>query len=180
MSTQQSAVPDFTVDHLIIGAGVIGLAVAERLSRRAESTTLLAEKNARIGEETSSRNSEVIHTGLYYPTDSLKARLCIEGKQMLYDYCRAHNIPHASVGKWVVAQNDTQCEYLHRLQDKLRGLGVPVHLISSERMREQEPHIKGQASLVSPTTGIIDTHSLMGMLQGQIGDNGGDIALNTK
>ncbi|KAK9712719.1 hypothetical protein K7432_006939 [Basidiobolus ranarum] len=174
-----SNTPEFTVDHLVIGGGVVGLAVAERLSRHSKSSTILVEKNSRIGEETSSRNSEVIHAGLYYPEDSLKTSLCIRGKNMLYDFCKEYSVPHSQITKWVVAKNEEQAEYLIRLEEKAKRLNVPVEFISLKDRERLEPAVKAREALVSPTTGIVDSHGLMERLEWLINENGADIACMT-
>ncbi|KAJ2507656.1 hypothetical protein H4217_008742 [Coemansia sp. RSA 1939] len=169
-----------SVDHLVIGAGVVGLAVGRRLSQRTGTSTLVVDKNERLGMETSSRNSEVIHAGIYYPPDSLRTRLCIEGKNALYEYCTRHNVPHKKVGKWVVAQNDAQAEYLHVLEAHCRKIGVPAEIISGSQARRIEPQVHAEKEvLVSPTSGIVDSHSFMAALHGDIVDNGGDLATSS-
>ncbi|KAJ2654015.1 hypothetical protein GGH99_007444, partial [Coemansia sp. RSA 1285] len=168
------------VDHLVIGAGVVGLAVGRQLSQRTGTSTLVVEKNEQLGMETSSRNSEVIHAGIYYPPDSLRTRLCIEGKNALYEYCTRHNVPHKKVGKWVIAQNDAQAEYLHALEAHCRNIGVPAEIISGSQARRIEPQVHAEKEvLVSPTSGIVDSHSFMAALHGDIVDNGGDLATSS-
>ncbi|KAF9929334.1 hypothetical protein FBU30_001695 [Linnemannia zychae] len=175
---------EYEVDHLIIGAGVVGLAVAERLAARGGST-LLVEKNAAAGQETSSRNSEVIHAGLYYPPNSLKTKLCIRGNEMMYKLCERYNIEHQQITKWVVGQHDSDLEYLEALSKKANKLlprtkrmpGPPTYMLTQEEMRAQEPFVKGKAALVSPRTGIVDVHGLMQVLETRIQDHGGDLVL---
>ncbi|KAG0276224.1 hypothetical protein BGZ95_007821 [Linnemannia exigua] len=181
------AVADFEyeVDHLVIGAGVVGLAIAERLAARGGGSTLLVEKNVASGQETSSRNSEVIHAGLYYPPNSLKTKLCIRGNEMMYDFCEKYNIEHQQITKWVVGQSESDLEYLETLSKKADKLlprtkrmpGAPTFMLSEEEMRSQEPFVKGRAALVSPRTGIVDVHGLMQLLETKIQDHGGDLAL---
>lgn len=125
----------------------------------------------------SSRNSEVIHAGIYYPNDSLKTRLCIQGNRKLYELLSRTQIPYDKVGKLVVAQSEEQHEYLKSLQEKASRLGVETHLISGETAIEMEPELRAHSALYSPSTGIIDSHALMDYLHGQIIDNGGDVAL---
>ncbi|KAF9388268.1 hypothetical protein CPC16_006583 [Podila verticillata] len=175
---------DFEVDHLVIGAGVVGLAIAERLAARGGST-LIVDKNDAAGQETSSRNSEVIHAGLYYPTDSLKTRLCIRGNQLLYELCDKYNIEHQQITKWVVAQTESDLAYLENLSKKAHQLllpttrmpGSPTYMLTQKEMKAQEPHIHGLAALVSPRTGIIDVHGLMQFLEMRIQEHGGDLVL---
>ncbi|KAF9143621.1 hypothetical protein BGX30_015185 [Mortierella sp. GBA39] len=176
---------EYEVDHLVIGAGVVGLAIAERLAARGGGSTLLVEKNAAAGQETSSRNSEVIHAGLYYPPDSLKTKLCIRGNEMMYDLCERYNVDHKQITKWVVGQSESDLEYLENLSKKADRLlprtkrmpGPPTYLLSQEEMRAQEPFVKGRAALVSPRTGIVDVHGLMQLLETRTQDHGGDLVL---
>ncbi|KAJ3029867.1 hypothetical protein HK097_005703, partial [Rhizophlyctis rosea] len=134
--------PDISVDHVVIGAGVVGLAVAERLSRQKDATTLVLELHAAFGTETSSRNSEVIHAGIYYPPTSLKTRLCIRGKNLLYPLCEKHNIPYKRVGKWIVATDDAQIPELDKIKSRADSLGVPVHFLSQSEANAIEPNVK--------------------------------------
>ncbi|KAI7901539.1 FAD dependent oxidoreductase [Cokeromyces recurvatus] len=173
--------PDVEVDNIVIGAGVVGLAIGEKLTReRPNEMTFVIDKNKRIGEETSSRNSEVIHAGLYYPEDSLKTKLCIQGNRMLYDLCRERKIRHKRIGKWIVAQNKEQHQYLQRLYNKATRLGVETYFIDQQReIKAQEPNIHALSVLVSPSTGIIDSHHFMSYLEQQISQQGGDVVLST-
>ncbi|KAI8980430.1 FAD dependent oxidoreductase [Pilobolus umbonatus] len=172
--------PDLEVDNIVIGAGVVGLAIGERLTReRSHEVTFVVEKNKRIGEETSARNSEVIHAGLYYPEDSLKTRLCIQGNRMLYQLLEKTTIPYRRIGKWVVAQDESQEEYLRKLHSKAERLGVETYFMGHEEAKTKEPHVQLQSALVSPTTGIVDSHSYMEYLSEKISESS-DIALCTK
>jgi len=165
----------------VIGGGVVGLAVAERLARtRSSETTILVERHGQIGEETSSRNSEVIHAGLYYPETSLKTRLCIRGKNMLYDLLQNTNIPYKKVGKWVVAENEDQTSYIIDLHEKSKRLGVPTFFMTAEEAHKEEPEVRAHSVLVSPTTGIIDSHSYMEYLESSLTNSGGDVALGSE
>ncbi|KAF9359516.1 hypothetical protein BGX26_012149 [Mortierella sp. AD094] len=173
----------FEVDHLVIGAGVVGLAIAERLAARGAGSTLLVDKNQLAGQETSSRNSEVIHAGLYYPQDSLKTRLCIRGNELMYEFCEKNNVEHRQTTKWVVGQNEADLEYLEGLSKKAQALLLPTRrmpgpatfIINEKQMLEQEPHVRGKVALVSPRTGIVDAHGLMCALEAKIQDHGGDV-----
>ncbi len=158
-------------DITVIGAGVVGLAVAEELSRRCRNILLL-EKNDSHGQETSSRNSEVIHAGIYYPEGSLKARLCIEGRKLLYEACEKRGIPHRRTGKLIVATNAGEEEALHGLLGKAHANGVDDMLMLSGRVvNSLEPEVFASAGLLSPSTGIIDSHSLMrALLIGAMGN----------
>ncbi|GHG04047.1 NAD(P)/FAD-dependent oxidoreductase [Thalassotalea marina] len=148
-------------DAVVIGAGVVGLAVAAKLSKRFNSV-LLVEKNARFGEETSSRNSEVIHAGLYYPTNSLKAKFCVEGKHKLYQYCQDKNIPFNNTGKLVVAHSVNEQEKLESIMQQGISNGVDdLFLVSKNQLHDLEPLVSAETGLMSPSSGIIDVHSYM-------------------
>ena len=164
------------VDAVVVGAGVIGLAVARRLAMSGCDVIVLEAADA-IGTETSSRNSEVIHAGIYYPTGSLKARLCVEGKHRLYQYCRTHGIAHKRLGKLIVAANARQTGALDGLQAKAADNGVSdLVLLDGRRARALEPALHADAALLSPSTGIIDSHALMLAFQGEAEDHGAMIA----
>ncbi|KAK9364757.1 putative FAD-dependent oxidoreductase [Lipomyces kononenkoae] len=165
--------------HLVIGAGVVGLSVAARLAR-GRGAVLLVDRHSAIGTETSSRNSEVIHAGLYYPPDSLKTKLCVTGKKMLYKVCEEAGIPYRNCGKWIVAQTDAEQEYLESMQEKARQLEIPTEMVPLSRAKAIEPAVTARkAILSSPTTGIVSSHSLMAYLLGKFEASGGDLALNT-
>ena len=151
-------------DVCIVGAGVIGLAIARRLSQQYQ--VLLLERHAQTGMETSSRNSEVIHAGLYYPPGSLKERLCVEGRQALYDYCTHHDIPHRRIGKLIVSPTPDHPE-LQRLRATAQRLGIPLHSLDQQRLAEREPAVKAAEGLYSPETGIIDSHQYLYRLRQQ-------------
>jgi len=150
-----------TFDITIIGAGVIGLAIAERLSARYRNV-LVIERHDRHGQETSSRNSEVIHAGIHYPVHFLKSLLCIEGNRLLYEICRKRQIPHRRLGKLIVATCDDECLQLEQMQEEAGEKGVEGLVLLGERQaRTLEPDVRAKAALFSPATGIIDSHSLM-------------------
>jgi L-2-hydroxyglutarate oxidase LhgO len=154
------------IDCCVIGAGVVGLAVARRLALAGREVVVL-EKADSIGTETSSRNSEVIHAGLYYPTDSLKARLCVAGKHALYRYCEEHGVAHQRLGKIVVASSEPEIATLEKYRKQAHINGVTdVEWLTLERVREMEPAVRCVAALDSPSTGIIDSHALMLAYQG--------------
>ncbi|RMZ84019.1 hypothetical protein DV737_g1367, partial [Chaetothyriales sp. CBS 132003] len=170
---------DFT--HTVIGGGVIGLAVAARLSSRANTTTLLLERHPSAGQETSSRNSEVIHAGLYYGPSSLKTRLCIRGKHLLYALCEAKAIPYRRTRKWILAQDEAQLAECQKVHDLARSLGVPTRFLSRSEIGEREPDVRAEAGVLeSETTGIVDSHSLMIYLEGATQERGGDVVYNTE
>lgn len=176
-----TATADFVVDNLVVGGGVVGLAIAAQLASIKGTSTILVERNHRLGEETSSRNSQVIHSGIYYPKDSLKTRFCIRGKEMLYDVCQRHGISHDRVGKWIVAQTDDEMKYLQSLHSKASTLGVETSFLDPDEAKSIEPAVRAEAGvLVSPTTGIVDVHELMSYLEGTIEEaSDADIALET-
>ena len=149
------------VDAVVIGAGLVGLAVARALATAGREVVILEAEDA-IGTHTSSRNSEVIHAGIYYPQGSLKARACVEGRQRLYAYCAEREVPHRRCGKLIVATDAAQLEKLEGIRQKAHANGVTdvVHL-SAAQARAMEPELQCVAALHSPSTGIIDSHALM-------------------
>ena len=167
------------VDCVVIGAGVVGLAIG-RLLAMAGREVVIAERHTSFGEETSSRNSEVIHAGLYYATGSLKANLCVRGKALLYDYCERRQIPHARCGKLIVATDEAQLERLRLIRHQAEANGVSdLEDIDARELRRLEPEIVGVAALRSPSTGIVDSHALMQALAADFEDAGGMLALRT-
>ena len=142
---------------------------------------MLLERHGAVGTETSSRNSEVIHAGVYYPRHSLKTRLCIRGKQLLYELCEKHAVPHRRTGKWIVAQTDAQRDALETLHAHCRDdVGVPTRWVASEEIRKDgEGVVAARGALESPTTGIVDAHGLMVCLQGLLEEAGGVVALTS-
>ncbi|TFK56163.1 NAD dehydrogenase [Heliocybe sulcata] len=167
--------PEYAVDFLVVGGGAVGLAIAHRLARRfPDKSTYLVERHPRPGEETSSRNSEVIHAGLYYPPHSLKTRLCIRGRALLYNHCATHNIPHRKTGKLVLAHAH-QRPYIAALHAKALASHspVPTKLITGAEARALEPDLSPSiaAALWSPETGILDSHAFMSSLEAAIADS---------
>lgn len=168
------------VDALVVGAGVVGLAVARELALAGREVIVL-ESEDRIGSGISARNSEVVHAGIYYPSGSLKALTCVAGKQLLYDYCQHKNIPHQRCGKLIVATNREQLSQLKALQAKALANQVSdLRLLSKAEAESMEPDIPAAAALYSPSTGIVDSHRLMLALQGDIESTGGWVALRSK
>ncbi|HOO90681.1 MAG TPA: FAD-dependent oxidoreductase, partial [Syntrophales bacterium] len=152
---------DARFDITIIGAGIIGLAIAEALSARYDNV-LLVEKRGTFGQETSSRNSEVIHAGIYYPPDFLKARFCREGNRDLYEWCREHGISHRRIGKLIVAVTDDEVEELWKIKEQAFRNGIiDLSFLTKEDITDREPYIRVKESLFSPSTGIINSHALM-------------------
>jgi L-2-hydroxyglutarate oxidase LhgO len=147
----------------IVGAGVVGLAVAARLAPRFPETVVL-ERHERHGTETSSRNSEVVHAGLYYPAGSRKARLCVRGNGLLYDLCQRRDIPHRRTTKLVVAAAPGETDDLERLLALGHANGAPVSMLTGDECRRLEPAVPAVAGLLSPTTGIVSAHGLMDAL----------------
>lgn len=167
------------VRAVVIGAGVVGLACARELAARGIET-LVVERNETFGQETSSRNSEVIHAGLYYPAGTLKARLCVEGKRALYTYCAERGIAHRRCGKLVVATGEVQTDYLLKLQRQAVGNGVDdTQLLTANEARRMEPALNCVAALHSPSTGIVDSHALMLSLLGDAEARGAAFSANS-
>jgi L-2-hydroxyglutarate oxidase LhgO len=171
---------NFKSDIAIIGAGVVGLAIAAQVASRNRSVFVL-EKNERFGQETSSRHSGVIHSGIYYPAGSLKAKLCVEGNHLLYELCPKHGIGHKKLGKLIVATNDEETRQLQELKAKGQRNGVVgLKIISRGELKEMEPNVEGVAALLSPSTGIIDSHALMEHFVAKAKDGGAEIAYRKK
>lgn len=167
------------VDAVVVGAGVVGLAIARALALR-DREVLVLESAERIGSGISSRNSEVIHAGIYYPRNSLKARLCVGGKTALYEYCRDRGIPHKRCGKLVVAVSDDEKALLTEIGERAENNGVyDLERLTSAEVSDLEPEIVSVSGLLSPSTGIVDGHALMLSLQGEIGDSGGYVVPGT-
>ena len=146
---------------LIIGGGVVGCAIARAVSARWEDV-FLVEQNPKLGMATSSRNSGVVHSGIYYPKNSLKARHCIEGNRLTYEFCKKHNVPFRHTGKLVVAANAHEEADLEALKKKGEDNGVEgLRLIGPEEIRKREPHIRGSAAMVVPSTGIVSAEELV-------------------
>jgi L-2-hydroxyglutarate oxidase LhgO len=164
----------------VVGGGVVGLAIARKLQQRDGASTVLIEKHGSVGTETSSRNSEVIHAGLYYGPTSLKTKLCLRGKDMLYELCKKHEIPHRNTGKWIVAQDVAQMDALQKVHDFAKSISVPIHFLSKDEAKRREPDVRAEAGVLeSPSTGIVDSHSLMQYLEGDFEDHGGICAFKS-
>ena len=170
------------MDHMecvVVGAGVVGLAVARALALKGREVLLLEACNA-IGTQTSSRNSEVIHAGIYYPAGSLKALLCVQGRGMLYGYCEERGIAHRRCGKLIVATQETQLASLHAIRQRAQVNGVlDLEWLSAAQARALEPALRAHGALLSPSTGIVDSHALMLSLLGDLENAGGVLALNS-
>ncbi|WP_241070094.1 NAD(P)/FAD-dependent oxidoreductase [Achromobacter insuavis] len=167
------------IDCVVIGAGVVGLAIARALAQSGREV-LVAEATEAIGTGTSSRNSEVIHAGIYYPAGSLKARLCVRGKHLLYAYCAERGIPHKRLGKLIVATSAEQAAQLEGIAQRARANGVDdLQFISGEDAMRLEPALQCTAALVSPSTGIVDSHALMLAYQGDAENAGAQCVFHT-
>ena len=165
------------VEAVVLGAGVVGLAVARALAM-AGREVLVLEAAGGIGTVTSSRNSEVVHAGIYYPTGSLKARLCVAGRVALYEYCAAHGVPVRKLGKLIVASDPAEAMRLDAIAAQAAANGVALRRLSGDEARALEPALRVAAALHSPETGIVDSHALMLAYQGELEDAGGALALH--
>ncbi|NLP31848.1 MAG: FAD-dependent oxidoreductase, partial [Oligella ureolytica] len=171
--------PPVDIECVIIGAGVIGLAIARTLAQQGKEV-LIVESESSFGSGISSRNSEVIHAGLYYPVDSLKAKLCLRGKELLYDYCQQQHIPHQRLGKLLVATDNTESAQLMAIKDNAEQCGInDLSILSAEEVKQLEPELNCQLALLSPSTGIVDSHALMLSLLGEAEQAGAQLVLNT-
>lgn len=167
------------LDAVVVGGGVVGLAVARALAQSGREVVILEAEDA-IGTHTSSRNSEVVHAGIYYPKGSLKARTCVAGKELLYEYCVSHGVPHRRSGKLIVATNEEQLGELENIQKKAHANGVTdVVWMTKAQVLALEPELSCVAGLYSPSTGIIDSHALMLAYLGDAEAHGAMLALKT-
>lgn len=169
----------YQADIVIIGAGIVGLAIASEVAREGREVYVV-EKNESFGQEQSSRNSEVIHAGIYYEQDSLKTRLCLEGNKLLYEICERQGITYNKCGKIIVATNDIEAQALEKLFNKGKDNGVPLRMLSKDEMCQQEPNISGVTAFFSPTTGIVDSYELMRYFLGQAVFNGAQMVYRTE
>jgi len=167
------------IDCLVIGAGVVGLAVARELAQ-AGREVVIAEAAEGIGTQTSARNSEVIHAGIYYPPGSLKARVCVEGRKRLYRYLAERGLPHKACGKLIVATSESQKPALETIIARAVASGVDsLRWLSGTDAKAMEPEVRCEIALLSPETGVVDSHALMLSLLGECEAAGGSLALNT-
>lgn len=168
-----------SIDTLIIGAGALGLACAARLAEPGRST-LIVEQETLVGSHTSSRNSEVIHAGIYYPPGSLKDELYLEGRERLYAWCKQWQVPHRRLGKLLVAVSDEERGKLDALANNAKASGVDeLQPISGAQLSALEPSVRGVAALLSPNTGIIDSHAFLQSLLAYAERQGAELVLQT-
>ncbi|KAF3441362.1 hypothetical protein FNV43_RR15276 [Rhamnella rubrinervis] len=178
-SSCSTTVPKERVDCVVIGAGVVGIAVARELALRGRDV-LIVESAPTFGTATSSRNSEVIHAGIYYPPNSLKATFCVRGRELLYKYCSERNIPHKQIGKLIVATRPSEVPKLNHLMNRGIQNGVAgLKMVEGSEAMRMEPELQCIRALLSPVSGILDTHSLMLSLVGEAEDNGATFSYNT-
>lgn len=169
-----------SIDALIIGGGVVGLACARRMALSGMSTIVL-DSEFSFGQGASSRNSEVIHAGLYYQTNSIKAKLCLEGRELLYKYCQSRNIKHKNIGKWIVANTPKQIKQLEFIAQNAKRNGCnEVYWVDIENAKKEEPELIAKKILASPRTGIIDSHEYMLSLLADIEANNGILVTNSR
>lgn len=164
---------------IVIGAGIVGLACARELSKKGHEV-FIAEQESYIATQTSARNSGVIHAGIYYPCNSLKAELCIRGKNLLYKYCEEFNVPFSRTQKMIVATTNEEKKILQNLKGKAEKNGVALKLINGQDAIDREPNLFAVSALLSPTTGIVDTTELAASLLHQAETHGANLALETK
>lgn len=164
-------------DVTIIGAGVVGLAIAAEVSKKHE--TVVVEKNHSHGQETSSRNSEIVHAGIYYPKNSLKAILCVEGNRLLYELCEENNIPHKKTGKLIVSSANQVSALESLLASGIANGVTGLEIIDEKKIKSLEPRVRGEAALYSPNSGIVDVHALMVYFESMAHSNGCLIGYNS-
>ncbi|HSB24849.1 MAG TPA: FAD-dependent oxidoreductase, partial [Burkholderiaceae bacterium] len=178
-STDNAAMSHERVQCVVVGAGVVGLACARALAQ-AGREVIIVEAETAFGTATSARNSEVIHAGIYYPTGSLRAGLCVQGKVLLYDYCASHHVNHRRCGKLIVAQSDADVAQLQVIEQRARANGVhDLRWLDAAEAVALEPQLRCVRALLSPSTGIVDSHGLMLALLGDAQAAGAMLALRS-
>jgi len=171
---------NFEVDTAIIGAGVVGLTIGNELSSSGKELLILESEN-NFGKITSSRNSGVIHAGIYYPTNSLKSKMCVKGNKLIYDYCKKNSIPHLNTKKILVASSDDQINIIDKIKKQAEINGVEkIENLTNKQVSKLEPLISCKEALLIPSSGIIDSSQFMRSLVGKIEDSGGMISYNSK
>ncbi len=168
------------IDITIVGAGVVGLAIASAVAQEGRDVFVF-ERNRTFGLETSSRNSQVIHAGIYYPANSLKAKFCVEGRALLYELCEKHNIPYRKMGKVITAVREGEIGVIERLYEQGKRNGVEdLRLLSRNELKKLEPNVEGIAGLFSPSSGIIDSYALMKFLYEKAKERGVKFVFNSE
>lgn len=163
-------------DAIVVGGGIIGLAIAREVALRGERVAVLEAERA-LGQHATSRSSEVVHAGIYYPPGSLKAATCIHGRQLLRDYCAAHGVAIRTPGKLIVACDKGELDALDRIAANAAACGVRLERLDPDEVRAREPAVMCKGALLSPTTAIVDSHALVAALAAEVRDHGGDIVL---
>jgi L-2-hydroxyglutarate oxidase LhgO len=167
------------IECAVIGAGVVGLAIARKLAMEGREVVVLEAERA-FGTHTSARNSEVVHAGIYYASGSLKARMCVAGRQLLYRYCEEHDVGHRRIGKLIVASDETQIAGLQKYKAQAETNGVPdLEWLDGGVLRELEPEVRSVAGVLSPSTGVVDSHGLMLAYLGDAERHGASLALES-
>ena len=170
----------FNVNTVVIGAGVVGLAIAKLISAQ-NKEVIIIEKESKIGQITSSRNSGVIHAGIYYKSNTLKSKFCVEGNRLLYDYANKFNIPFINTRKIIIANDESQMELVFEIKNQAQANGVEnLQILNENEIKKLEPIIKSSGGLLVPSTGIIDQHSLMQSYLGEFENNKGMVSYNSK
>ena len=168
------------IDIAIIGAGVVGLGIAAEVAQEGKGVFVF-EKNRTFGIETSSRNSQIIHTGIYYPPNSLKAKLCAEGRVLLYELCEKHSLAYRKLGKVIIAVKQDELRVMERLYEQGKRNGVEdLKLLSRNELKKLEPNVEGIAGLFSPSTGILDSYALMRFLYRNTKEKGVKFIFNSE
>ncbi len=171
---------EFQANTVVIGAGVVGLAIGKEIAAK-NNEVIIIEKERKIGQITSSRNSGVIHAGMYYKSDTLKAKLCVEGNQLLYSYAKKFNVPFINTKKIIVANNETQMDQVLEIKNQAELNGVEnLEILDEKQVNQLEPLIKSFGGLLVPSTGVVDQHSLMQSYLGEFENNAGMISYNSK
>ena len=169
----------FHLNTVVIGAGVVGLAIAKEISAK-DPEVLILEKERSIGQITSSRNSGVIHAGMYYPSHTLKAKFCVEGNRLLYEYAKKFNVPFLNTKKIIVANNHSQIDQIQEIKEQAEFNGVEnLDILDEKQVKKLEPLVKSAGGLLVPSTGVIDQHSLMQSYLGEFENNGGMVSYNS-